>query len=110
MPFVNAAGVDVHYVEHGPPPGAAEHTAVLVHGFPPDHRLMTGCFEPVFADRPGWRRIYLDLPGMGRTVAPQTVRSTDDVFAVVRAALSKLLPGGRYALCGESYGGYLVRG
>ena len=83
---------------------------MLLHGFPPDHRLMTGCFEPVFADRPGWRRIYLDLPGMGRTVAPESVRSTDDVFAVVRAAVRKLVPDGRYALCGESYGGYLARG
>jgi pimeloyl-ACP methyl ester carboxylesterase len=110
MPFLHAAGVDVHYVEHGPPSGAAERTAVLLHGFPPDHRLMTGCFEPVFADRPGWRRIYLDLPGMGRTVAPESVRSTDDVFAVVRAAVRELVPDGRYALCGESYGGYLARG
>jgi pimeloyl-ACP methyl ester carboxylesterase len=107
VPFLNAAGVDVHYVEHGT---AAEHTAVLLHGFPPDHRLMTGCFEPVFAGRPGWRRIYLDLPGMGRTAAPDTVRGTDDVFAVVRAAVRHLVPDGRYALCGESYGGYLARG
>lgn len=110
MPFLNAAGVDVHYVEHGPEDGAAEHTAVLLHGFTPDHRLMTGCFEPVFADRPGWRRIYLDLPGMGRTVAPETIRSTDNVFTVVQAAVRGLVPGGRYALCGESYGGYLARG
>ncbi len=45
---MNAAGIDVHYVEHGPAAGRAEHTAVLLHGFPPDHRIMTGCFEPVF--------------------------------------------------------------
>jgi len=108
MPFLTVAGVDLHYVEHGPT--AAEHTAVLLHGFPPDHRLMTGCFEPVFADRPGWRRLYLDLPGMGRTVAPDTIRGTDDVFAVVQAAVRQLVPDGRFALCGESYGGYLSRG
>jgi pimeloyl-ACP methyl ester carboxylesterase len=108
MPFLNAEGVDVHYVEHGP--ATAEHTAVLLHGFPVDHRLMTGCFEPVFAERPGWRRFYLDLPGMGRTVAPDTVRGTDDVFAVVRAVVRQLVPDGRFALCGESYGGYLARG
>jgi pimeloyl-ACP methyl ester carboxylesterase len=110
MPFVMAAGVDVHYVEHGPTADAAEYTAVLLHGFPPDHRIMTGCFEPVFENRQGWRRLYLDLPGMGRTVAPESVRNTDDVFAVVRAALRKLVPRGHYAVCGESYGGYLARG
>lgn len=110
MPFVNAAGVDVHYVEHGPASGTTEYTAVLLHGFPPDHRIMTGCFEPVFENRRGWRRLYLDLPGMGQTVAPESIRSTDDVFAVVRAAVQKLVPDGRYAVCGESYGGYLARG
>jgi pimeloyl-ACP methyl ester carboxylesterase len=71
---------------------------------------MTGCFEPVFAGRPGWRRIYLDLPGMGRTVAPPSIASTDDVFAVVRAAVRALIPSGKYAVCGESYGGFLARG
>src|ERR1700749_1925226 len=110
MPSLSVAGVDVHYVEHGPAADAADYTAVLLHGFPPDHRIMTGCFEPVFESRRGWRRLYLDLPGMGRTVTPETVRSTDDVFAVVRAAMQKLVPDGRYAVCGESYGGYLARG
>lgn len=105
MPFVHAAGTDVHYVEHG----HGAHTAVLLHGFSPDHRLMIGCFEPVFAKRDGWRRIYLDLPGMGLTKAPEDLVGTDGVFAVVRAAIDALVPG-RYAVAGESYGGYLARG
>lgn len=32
-----------------------------------DHRLMSGCMEPIFTKREGWRRIYIDLPGMGVT-------------------------------------------
>ena len=110
MPVVTVNGTAVHYVEHGPGTDAAAHTAVLLHGFPLDHRVMTGCFEPVFAGRPGWRRLYLDLPGMGATVAPEGIRGTDDVFAVVRAAVEHLVPGGRFALCGESYGGHLALG
>src|SRR5690606_32711693 len=48
----------LHFVEYG------EGTPVLaLHGWGPDHRLMTGCLEPVFANRPGFRRIYPDLPG-----------------------------------------------
>jgi pimeloyl-ACP methyl ester carboxylesterase len=109
VPFVTAAGIDVHFVEHGPTADTDPPTAVLLHGFTPDHRLMTGCFEPVFATRPGWRRVYLDLPGMGRTTAPDHIRGTDDVFAVVREAVDLLVPG-RYAVAGESYGGYLARG
>ena len=92
MPYVEVEGVRVHYVEHGPA-GPGVTTAVMVHGFPVDHRIMTSAFEPVFADRPGWRRIYVDLPGMGRTVAPD-VGSTDDVFRVLRGAVEALVPEG----------------
>ena len=34
-------------------------------------------YEPIFAARPGWRRIYPDLPGMGRR-RRRTGRSQDD--------------------------------
>ena len=108
MAYVEVDGVRVHYVEHGAAgPGVA--TAVLVHGFPVDQRLMVGAFEPVFADRPGWRRVYVDLPGMGGTVAPD-VASTDDVFRILRGAVQALVPEGPYVLVGQSYGGYLARG
>ena len=108
MAYVEVDGVRVHYVEHGAAgPGVA--TVVLVHGFPVDQRLMVGAFEPVFADRPGWRRVYVDLPGMGGTVAPD-VASTDDVFRILRGAVQALVPEGPYVLVGQSYGGYLARG
>ncbi len=107
MPFVTAAGVEVHYVEHGP--ADAEHTAVILHGFPLDHRMCVASFEPSFRGRPGWRRIYLDFPGMGRTRAPNWVGSTDDVFRITRAAVDALVPG-PYALGGVSYGGYIAMG
>ena len=107
MPIVSAAGVEVHYVEHGP--AEAAHTAVILHGFPVDHRSGVASFEPSFRDRPGWRRIYLDFPGMGQTRAPEWVGSTDDVFRVTQAAVDALVPG-PYALAGESYGGYIAMG
>ncbi|MFD7024078.1 alpha/beta fold hydrolase [Promicromonospora sukumoe] len=109
MAYVEVDGVRVHHVEHGPRPGAGVRTAVLVHGFPVDHRIMTGAFEPVFAGREGWRRVYVDLPGMGRTTAPG-VASTDDVFRVLRGAVEALVPEGPYAVVGQSFGGYMARG
>ena len=108
MAYVEVEGVQVHYVEHGAA-GPGVRTVVLVHGFPVDHRIMVGAFEPVFADRPGWRRLYVDLPGMGRTTAPD-VASTDDVFRILRGAVAALVPEGPYAVVGQSYGGYLARG
>ncbi|MDR7382538.1 alpha/beta fold hydrolase [Promicromonospora iranensis] len=108
MAYVEVDGVQVHYVEHGPV-GPGVPTVVLVHGFPVDHRLMIGAFEPVFTDRRDWRRLYVDLPGMGRTAAPD-VASTDDVFHILRGAVQALVPEGAYAVVGQSYGGYLARG
>ena len=108
MPYVHIDGVRVHYVEHGPTAPSAP-TAVLIHGFPVDHRIMTGSFEEIFADRPGWRRIYLDLPGMGKTEAPD-VAGTDDVFQILRGAVNAMVPSGTFTLVGQSYGGYLARG
>ncbi|GAB2505485.1 alpha/beta hydrolase [Promicromonospora xylanilytica] len=108
MAYVEVDGVQVHYVEHGADePGAG--TVVLVHGFSVDHRIMTGAFEPVFTGRTGWRRVYVDLPGMGRTSAPD-VAGTDDVFRILRGAVQALVPEGPYVVVGQSYGGYLARG
>jgi len=107
MPFVTAAGVEVHYVEYGPTD--AEYTAVFLHGFTTDHRMCVASFEPSFRDRSGWRRIYVDFPGMGQTRAPDWVGSTDDVFRITRAAVDAVVPG-PYAVAGASYGGYIAMG
>jgi pimeloyl-ACP methyl ester carboxylesterase len=102
--YVRVAGRDVHYVEHG----EGARTLVALHGFPVDHRITTGWLEPCFAGRDGWRRVYLDLPGMGLT-SGDGIGSTDEVFDVVRQAVDELAPGS-FALAGSSYGGYLARG
>ncbi|MGH3749015.1 MAG: alpha/beta fold hydrolase [Micromonosporaceae bacterium] len=107
MRQVEVDGVAVHYVEHGPPDAAR--TAVMLHGFTADHQMMTACLEPMFAQRRGWRRIYLDLPGMGRTPAPPRIDSTDAVFEVVRRAVAALTER-EHVLIGCSYGGAMARG
>ncbi len=109
MSFVDALGVNVHYVERGPSAQDAEHTLVLLHGFTIDHRSNLAAFEPAFANRPSWRRIYFDFPGMGQTQAPEWVTSTDDVFRITQAAVSALVPG-PYAVAGGSFGGYVSLG
>jgi pimeloyl-ACP methyl ester carboxylesterase len=109
MPFVKVLGIDVHYVERGASVDEAKRTAVLLHGFPLDLRSSVASFEPAFAGRPRWRRLYLDFPGMGQTRAPAWVASTDDVFRVTKAAVEALAPA-RYALGGSSFGGYIAAG
>ena len=56
---------------------------LVPHGAGVDHRETESCFEPVFDGMAGYRRIYPDLPGMGRTVAPDELRSAEDVLATL---------------------------
>jgi pimeloyl-ACP methyl ester carboxylesterase len=85
-------------------------TPVLaLHGWTPDHRLMLGCLEPLFERRPGYRRLYPDLPGMGRTPAPPGIDSSDDVLAAVDRFIDEHIGAEPFLLIGESYGGYLAR-
>ncbi|WP_223554185.1 alpha/beta fold hydrolase [Lysinibacillus sphaericus] len=83
---------------------------VMLHGYSPDHRLMKGCMEPVFVERGGWKRIYIDLPGMGKTTDYETINNSDEMLVAVVELIHSLIPNERYLLVGESYGGYLVRG
>lgn len=71
---------------------------------------MEGCMEPLFTKLHGWQRIYLDLPGMGRTPSRESIKSTDDMLDIVVDFIDAILPGQRFLLVGESYGGLLARG
>ncbi|WP_328610931.1 alpha/beta hydrolase [Amycolatopsis sp. NBC_00345] len=95
---------DLHHLEHG-----TGRPVLAVHGWTPDHRLMTGCLEPVFATRPGYRRIYPDLPGMGRSPAGRA-RGSDDLLEALGGLVDELFGDEPFLLIGESYGGYLARG
>jgi pimeloyl-ACP methyl ester carboxylesterase len=94
----------LHHVEFG-----AGTPVLALHGWNPDHRLMLGCLEPLFERRPGYRRLYPDLPGMGKSPA-DTVSSSDDMLAAVRSFVEETIGSSPFLLVGESYGGYLARG
>ncbi|WP_239133402.1 alpha/beta fold hydrolase [Rugosimonospora africana] len=82
---------------------------LAVHGWTPDHRLMLGCLEPFFSGRPGYRRLYPDLPGMGKSPAPESIASSDDVLAALDDFVDRTIGDAPFLLVGESYGGYLSR-
>lgn len=83
---------------------------LLLHGFKPDRRLMKGAFEPIFSKRPGWRRIYLDLPGMGESGVGPAAATSDGMLRVVLGFIDGVLAGSRFTLAGQSFGGALARG
>ncbi|SEO67090.1 Pimeloyl-ACP methyl ester carboxylesterase [Rhodospirillales bacterium URHD0017] len=82
---------------------------LLLHGWTMDRRVEIFDYEKIMATRPGWRRIYPDLPGMGRSVAKAGFANQDDVLDALLAFIDQVLPAGRFALAGTSLGAYLAR-
>lgn len=80
----------------------------MIHGLCVDHRLLLE-LDQVFGARGGWRRIYLDLPGMGASVAGPGIRSSDAVAAAVVDFVRENLGSRRFAVLGNSFGGMLAR-
>jgi len=82
---------------------------LMLHGARMDYRHILNDLEPAFVNRADWRRIYLDLPGHGRTPAPTWLSNEDDVLTVVLAFIDRVIPDQRFTLVGESWGGILSR-
>lgn len=98
--------IKVYFEIHG------EGTPVLmIHGHSPDHRLMKGCMEPVFnTQNKKWKRIYFDLPGMGKTKGDPKISGSDQMLDFILEFIDTVIPNQNFVLAGESYGGYLARG
>jgi pimeloyl-ACP methyl ester carboxylesterase len=66
--------------------------------------------EPLFRHRAGWKRIYPDLPGHGKTPGKAWITSQDKMLDVVLDFIDHVIPGERLVVVGESAGAYLARG
>ena len=87
MAYCKARQAEIYYEEVG------DGTPILfIHGFTPDHRLMSGCMEPIFTSRDGWKRIYVDLPGMGLTRNYKEISNTDDMLETLIDFIEVVLP------------------
>jgi pimeloyl-ACP methyl ester carboxylesterase len=83
---------------------------INLHGSTLDVHSMIGCMEPIFTDREGWKRIYLDLPGHGKTRGQDWIKGSDDILQVVLDFIDSIIPDTPFVLAGLSYGGYIARG
>lgn len=81
---------------------------VLLPWYAHDAAVMARAFEPVFADLRGWRRIYVDLPGTGRSAA--VAPTSDAVLDAVEDTFHRETDGASALVVGCSYGGYLAAG
>jgi pimeloyl-ACP methyl ester carboxylesterase len=105
MAYCKVRQVDMYYEDLG-----EGKPILMIHGFTPDHRLMSGCMEPIFTKRDGWRRIYIDLPGMGLSRNYNEISNSDEMLDAVLDFIQTVLPNQGYLIAGESYGGYIARG
>jgi pimeloyl-ACP methyl ester carboxylesterase len=83
---------------------------LVLHGAYLDHRHMVSVIEPLFEARLGWKRIYPDLPGHGRSKVADSVSSHDEVLEIIQHFMYEICPNRSYVVAGESRGGYLARG
>lgn len=83
---------------------------LALHGWPLDHLSMKGAMEPIFVHRQGWKRIYVDLPGMGQSDAPDWLKTQDQVLEVIMQFVDEAISGERFCVAGLSYGGLLAQG
>ncbi|MBK3646277.1 alpha/beta fold hydrolase [Streptomyces sp. MBT33] len=93
----------LHHVEFG-----AGTPVLLLHGYTIDHRLLLP-LEPVFAERGGWRRLYADLPGSGRSPRLSGPVTAEAMGEAVLRFVDKVIGDEPFAVVGISYGGQLAR-
>jgi pimeloyl-ACP methyl ester carboxylesterase len=83
---------------------------LMLHGFPLDHNVMKASMEPIFLKRKGYKRIYFDLPHMGKSSSDSSIRSSDDILNVVSEFIDNIILPDSFLIVSESYGAYLARG
>ena len=82
---------------------------LVLHGAGVDHREAEAASSRCSTALPGLRRIYPDLPGMGRTVAPETLRSADDVLDTLLDFVDEVIGETAHLLIGHSAGAYYAQ-
>ena len=94
----------VHYAAHG-----SGRPVLVLHGAGVDHREAEACFEPAFGGMAGLRRIYPDLPGMGRTPAPRPCAAPTTSSTRCSTSPTQVTDGAEYLLVGHSAGAYYAQ-
>ncbi|GKX68513.1 alpha/beta fold hydrolase [Inconstantimicrobium mannanitabidum] len=83
---------------------------IMIHGYYADNRVMAGCMEPIFSIKDGYKRIYIDLPGMGKSESAEWITNSDIMLDIVIDFIEKIIPNENFLIVGNSYGGYVSRG
>ena len=83
---------------------------IILPGWGLNTRISAYQLESCFKQREGWKRIYIDPPGHGKTPGVDWVTNLDEMLEVVLACIDKLTNEKNFGLVGISLGAYLARG
>jgi pimeloyl-ACP methyl ester carboxylesterase len=97
--------LSVYYEVHG-----EGKPAIFFHGWNLDHRDEVKVFEPIFKNRKGWKRIYIDLPGRGLTPGSNWIKNQDDILKVSIDFIDQVIPKQHFIVVGTSAGALIARG
>ena len=103
--YISINGIETYYEIIGE--GLA---VVMLHGWGSDHNILKGCMEPLFEHKSGFKRIYIDLPGMGNTKVNSSIQTSDDMKKHIELLLNQIIGNENFVIIGKSYGAYLSRG
>ena len=81
---------------------------LIIHGWGISRLTMKGAFEPVFTRLSGYKRYYIDLPGMGDSKCGD-VENSDDMLRLLHEFAVNVIKD-KFMIIGQSYGGLLTRG
>jgi pimeloyl-ACP methyl ester carboxylesterase len=95
----------IHYETYG-----EGRPILFIPGWSLNTRLTADQMEPCFHGREGWKRIYIDPPGHGKTPGKDWITNQDKMLEVILVCIDKLTAGQKYCLVGISLGAYLARG
>lgn len=83
---------------------------IFLHGFGVDHRIWSENIETIGDALTGFRRIYVDLEGMGKSNVGMISRNADEMVHRLTGFIKAMVADEPFILCGNSYGGYLSLG
>ena len=95
------ANLDYEVIGEGEP-------VLIIHGWGISKLTMKGAFEPIFREVDGYKRFYIDLPGMGDSEHGD-VKNSDDILKLLHEFAVDVIKE-PFMIIGQSYAGLLARG
>ena len=83
---------------------------IILHGLYLDSITMIHAIEENSISLDGFKRIYIDMPGMGQSPAHSLENNSDTILELLTKLIEELVANKPFIIMGYSYGGYIARG